>query len=111
METEQPKSLARKVSAVMSELGMLRKTGRIELSKGGSYPVLTEADIYQPVAAAMVKHGLVLWPSVLSCDRHSTGVDVLLRVVLEDIDSGETREIQGPGSAPVKDSKESTVAT
>jgi hypothetical protein len=111
METKNEKSIARKISLCMSELGTLHKTGRIELKGGGSYPVLQESDIYAPVAAALVKHGLVLWPSVLSCDRHTAGVDVLLRVVLEDTDSGETREIQGPGSAPIKDNKETTVAT
>lgn len=97
--------------ALHERTGTLRKSGRIQLKGGGSYPVLQESDIYAPVAAALVKHGLVLWPSVLSCDRHGGGVDVLLRVVLEDTDSGETREIQGPGSAPIKDTKETTVAT
>jgi hypothetical protein len=114
METTNTRSLVKKLTTIMAELGPLPRTGekRGQTRAGGefSYDVFLESDILQPVQRALSAHGVVIVPETVALDRREFPsdrpdrapqklVDVMVRFTVCDADSGEQLVGQMPGSA------------
>ena len=114
MEPTEQHTLVRKLTAIMSELGPLPRTGQKKgTARSGtefSFDVFLEADILQPVQKALSTHGVVIVPEVVALDRRELPadrpdrspqrlVDVLVKFTVCDADSGEQLTGQAPGSA------------
>lgn len=88
-------NLAQKISAVMNDVQYLTKDDRVDAGAGKSYRAITEEKVTSVVRASMLKHGIVMFPTVMNSHIESetvqtakgerinriTHVDVLYRMM------------------------------
>lgn len=64
---QKPKSLAKRLNAVMKEFSYLQKDATIK-TKGGSYEVVTHDAVTALLRPHLVKHGIIVLPAMTSLD-------------------------------------------
>lgn len=102
VSTTVPKALALKLALVMGEVSRIPKKGYNDYHK---YHYVLESDVLDSVREALVKHRVVILPTLLSSRRHGDLTEVDLQFTIIDGDSGDTYASMFTGSGSDKGDK------